>query len=148
GALSVSNSGGGSGDPWFLLDLSRPIKPIILQIRKRPEFVAMDQPEDENVFMRKKYRYGVDDRKNVGFGLWQLAFGSKAGLDAASYGTARAAMMAFKNEEGVPLGIVPTHLVVSPTLESAGRMLVEAAAGANGASNPWFNTAKLVVVPW
>jgi len=148
GGGSVSNSGGGSGDPWFLLDLSRPVKPIILQIRKRSEFVSMDQPDDENVFMRKKYRYGVDDRKNVGFGLWQLAYGGRATLDSSSYGAARAAMMSFKTEEGAPLGINPTHLVVPPTLESAGRSLVEAATGANGASNPWYNTAKLVVVPW
>lgn len=145
---SVSNSGGGSGAGWYLLDLSRPIKPIILQVRKRPEFVSMDKPDDENAFMRKKYRYGVDDRKNVGFALWQLAYGSKQTLDATAYTAARAAMMAFKNEEGVPLGIVPTHLVVPPTLESAGRTILEAATGANGASNPWYNTAKLVVVPW
>lgn len=148
GNASVSNSSGGTGDPWFLLDLSRPLKPIILQIRKRPEFVSMDRPDDENAFMRKKYRYGVDDRKNVGYGLWQLAYGSRSTLDATDYASARAAMMAFKNEEGVPLGIVPTHLVVPPTLESAGRSLVEVPTLANGAGNPWFNTAKLVVVPW
>ncbi len=148
GDTEVSNYGAGAGTAWYLLDLSRPIKPIVLQIRKRPEFVSMDRPDDENVFMRKKFRYGVDDRKNVGYGLWQLAYGSKQTLDATAYAAARAAMMAFKNEAGAPLGIVPTHLVVPPTLESAGRTLVEAATGANGASNPWFNTAKLVVVPW
>ncbi len=148
GSDVISNFGGGSGDPWFLLDLSRPIKPIILQIRKRPEFVAMDQPDDENVFMRKKYRYGVDDRKNAGFGLWQLAYGSRSTLDEASYAAARAAMMAFKNEEGVPLGINPTHLVVPPTLESAGRSILKVPNNASGAGNPWYNTAEMVVVPW
>lgn len=145
---SVSNFGGGSGAAWYLMDLSRPIKPIILQIRKRPELVAMDRPTDEQVFMRKKYRYGVDDRKNVGFGLWQLAFASKEALDATNYAAARAAMMGFKNEEDVPLGIVPTHLVVPPTLESAGRSVVKVQNDAAGAGNPWFGTAELVVVPW
>jgi len=148
GESSVSNYGGGSGTPWYLLDLSRPIKPLVLQIRKRPEFVSMDRPDDENVFMRRKFRYGVDDRKNVGFGLWQVAYGSKQTLDATQYAAARAAMAAFKNEAGVPLGITPTHLVVPPTLESAGRTLLEAATGANGASNPWYHTAQLVIVPW
>ncbi len=145
---SVSNDGGGSGSGWYLLDLSKPIKPIILQIRQRPELVAQDNPNDENVFMRRKYRYGVDDRKNVGFGLWQLAYGSQQTLDATAYATARAAMMAYKNDEGVPLGVTPTHLVVAPTNESAGRSIVETQFNAAGASNPWFNTAKLVVVPW
>lgn len=148
GSTGVSNTGGGSGAPWYLLDLSRPIKPLILQRRKRPQFVAMDRPDDEQAFMRKKYRYGVDDRKNVGFGLWQLAYGSKQTLDATAYAAARAAMMSFKNEDGVPLGIVSTHLVVGPTLESAGKMILEVQNDAAGAGNPWFNTARLLVVPW
>jgi len=145
---SVSNFGGGSGAPWFLMDLSRPVKPLILQVRKEPQFVAMDSPKDENVFMRKEFRYGVDDRKNVGFGFWQLAYGSKDTLNSTNYAAARAAMMSFKNDEGVPLGIVPTHLVVPPTLEEAGKRLVETQNDASGAGNPWYGTAKLLVVPW
>lgn len=108
----------------------------------------MDRADDENVFMRKKYRYGVDDRKNVGYGLWQLAYASKNALSAANYAAARAAMMSLKNESGVPLGITPTHLVVPPTLESAGRILLKNMNDAAGATNPWFGTAELVVVPW
>lgn len=149
GDTTVSNSGGGSGEPWFLLDLRRPIKPIILQIRKVPEFVALDKPTDEENFMRKKFIYGVDDRKNVGFGLWQLAWGSKQTLDATSYATARSAMMSFKREDGVtPLGVIPTHLVHGPTLESTAKTVIDAANQAGGASNIWYNTVKTVNVPW
>jgi len=108
----------------------------------------MDRPDDENVFMRKKYRYGVDDRKNVGYGLWQLAYGSKQTLDATNYSAARTAMMSLTNDEGVPLNIIPTHLIVGPSNESAGKRLVEAQFDATGASNIWYNSAKLVVVPW
>ncbi len=61
---------------WFLLDVSKPIKPLIFQQRKKPEFVAMDASNDTNVFMRKEYIYGVDCRDNAGFGLWQMAYGS------------------------------------------------------------------------
>jgi len=146
--VSVANSGGGSGTGWYLMDLSRPIKPLILQLRRAPEFVAMDKPDDQNVFMRKKFVYGVDDRKNVGFGLWQLAYGSKQTLDTTAYSAARAAMMSFTNDEGTPLGIKATHLVVPPTLESAGRTVLEAEKNANGSSNVWYHTAELVVVPW
>jgi phage major head subunit gpT-like protein len=152
---SVSNflPGQEPGYSWFLMDLSRPIKPLVLQIRKRPEFVAQDRPTDDSVFMRKKFRYGVDDRKNVGFGLWQLAFGSNDSLTPENYAFARAAMSSFKRdvgkaEDAPPLGIIPTHLVVGPMLESAGRAIVEAQFNSAGASNVWFNTAKLVVVPW
>lgn len=148
GGTTVSNYGSGSGSPWFLLDLSRPIKPIILQVRKQPEFVAMDRPDDESVFMRKKFRYGVDDRKNVGFGLWQLAYGSKASLDASAYAAARTALMSFKSEEGAPLGVTPTHLIVPPSLESAARSILKVPNDAAGAGNPWYGSAELVVVPW
>lgn len=61
---------------WFLLDTKKPIRPLIFQRRKAPEFVARDQLTDENVFMRKTFLYGVDSRDNAGYGLWQLAYGS------------------------------------------------------------------------
>ena len=61
---------------WFLFDTSRAIKPLIFQQRKKPEFVSMDASNDQNVFMKKQYIYGVDCRDNAGFGLWQLAYGS------------------------------------------------------------------------
>lgn len=59
---------------WYLLDTARAIRPLILQITKKPEFVAMNKPEDERAFMAKKFRYGVDTMDNAGYGLWQLAF--------------------------------------------------------------------------
>ncbi|MDR3561899.1 MAG: Mu-like prophage major head subunit gpT family protein [Negativicutes bacterium] len=61
---------------WFLLDVSRPIKPLVFQWRKKPEFIAKDHPNDDNVFMKKKFLYGADCRDNAGFGLWQLGYGS------------------------------------------------------------------------
>lgn len=61
---------------WFLMDLSKPIKPFILQIVKAIEFVAKDNPEDDNVFFKKEFYYGVDTMDNAGYGLWQLAYGS------------------------------------------------------------------------
>ncbi|MDZ7902280.1 MAG: Mu-like prophage major head subunit gpT family protein [Rheinheimera sp.] len=44
---SVSNviiDGAYVGEPWFLLDVSRSLKPLIYQERKKPQFVAMDNP--------------------------------------------------------------------------------------------------------
>ncbi len=148
GDSQVSNHGGGASNPWFLMDLSRPLKPFIMQIRQRPQFVSQDQPEAENVFMRKKYRYGVDDRKNVGVGLWQLIYGSKQTFNATYYAAARTAMMAFVNERGTPLNIVPTHTIVGRSNVSAGRTLLKAEHDASGASNIWFNDTQLVEVPW
>jgi phage major head subunit gpT-like protein len=148
GSGVVSNTGGGAGAAWFLLDTSKAMKPLIFQSRREVGFISKDRPEDENVFMRKKYLYGVDRRDNAGFGLWQLAWGSKQTLDAAAYAAARAAMMSFKDEAGKPLGVTPTLLVVPPTLESAARAILMNERDAGGATNPWWKTAELLVVPW
>ncbi len=68
-------------DAWYLLDVSRQVKPFILQRRKEPEFVSLDNPDDANVFHKKEYQYGWDDRKAAGFAFWQFAYGS-TGADA------------------------------------------------------------------
>lgn len=145
---SVSNYGGGAGTAWYLLDTSKPIKPLILQRRKDYKFVAMDQESDEAVFSRKEFRYGVDARCNVGFGLWQTGYASKQALDATAYGAARAAMMSMKGDNGKPLGVRPTLLVVPPSLEKIGLELLQAEKNAAGATNVYQNTAKLLVSPW
>lgn len=59
---------------WYLLDVRRAIKPLILQINQEPRFAAMDSLTDEAAFMRKEFRYGVDTQDNAGYGLWQLAY--------------------------------------------------------------------------
>jgi phage major head subunit gpT-like protein len=148
GAGVVSNHGGGAGTPWYLLDVSRPLRPLIFQKRRDYDLKYMTDRQDEHVFMRDAYRYGVDARCNVGFGFWQQAWGSKTALDATNYEAARAAMLAFKSDEGRPLGIMPNLLVVPPALEGAARKLLLAETDAAGATNPWRGTAELLVVPW
>lgn len=66
----------GHDTAWFLLCTSRPIKPTIWQQRKAPKFVSKTAETDDNVFMNKKFLYGVDSRGNAGFGFWQMAYGS------------------------------------------------------------------------
>ena len=61
---------------WYLLDVDKPIKPFIVQKNKPIKFTAMDSDTDENAFMRKSYRYGVDSQDNAGYGLWQCAYKS------------------------------------------------------------------------
>jgi phage major head subunit gpT-like protein len=146
--ISVANTDGGSGTPWFLLDASRAIKPIILQKRRDFQFVAMDKLTDDNVFNNKEFVYGADARGNVGYGFWQFAWGSKQTLNAANYGSARAALSGMKGDHGRPLGIMPRLLVVPPSLESAGLKLLNSEMAAGGETNEWKGTAELLVVPW
>lgn len=147
-AQSVSNDGGGSGTPWFLLATNGFLKPLIYQERKAPVFTSLDSANDENVFMKKQFLYGVDMRANVGFGLWQMAYGSQQTLNAAAYATARANIMGRTGDYGRPLGLVPNLLVVPPSLESAGRKILNSEYAAGGETNEWKGTAELLVVPW
>ena len=138
----------GSGKPWFLIDTSRAIKPIIHQTREAYDLTRMDDPTDENVFMRREFLYGVDGRCNVGYGLWQLAYGSKQALTAANYAAARVAMHGFQADSGRPLGIMPNLLVVGPSQEQAARELISAERLANGATNVWQGSAEVLMSPW
>jgi len=66
----------GADDAWYLLDTRRPLKPLIFQNRKKPQFVEKTALTDDNVFMGKKFLFGVDARGNSGYGFWQMAYGS------------------------------------------------------------------------
>lgn len=112
---SVSNAiidGGYTGEPWFLLDVSRSLKPLIYQERKKPQFVAMDNPNDEQVFTKKQFRYGVDLRANAGYGFWQMAVGVKAELSYDNIWQAIEMMGDFKADGGRPLGLGKNKLLL------------------------------------
>ncbi|KAF1692758.1 hypothetical protein CSC62_14080 [Pseudoxanthomonas jiangsuensis] len=142
------DNNGGSGTAWYLLDTSRALKPIIFQNRKQPNFVAKTGETDDNVFDRNEYVYGVDSRCNVGFGFWQLAYGSRKALDETNLVAAYTAMTERLGDHGRPLGIKPTKLVVPPGLEFAARKLVNATTLANGADNVLKGLVDVVVSPW
>ena len=65
-----------SDTAWFLLDTSKPVKPLIYQERKKPVFVQQTDPQTEEVFSRKKFKFGAEARSSGGYGFWQLAYGS------------------------------------------------------------------------
>ncbi|QDH35844.1 Mu-like prophage major head subunit gpT family protein [Porphyrobacter sp. YT40] len=145
---SVSNMQAGAGPAWYLIDDTRPLKPVIFQSRKSFQFVAKDKETDDNVFNKKEYQYGVDGRDNVGFGLWQFAFGSKAPLDSDNYLAARTSMRTMRGDHGRKMTSRPRKLIVPPSLEKKGLELLNAERDAAGATNVWRGTAELQVVDW
>ena len=137
-----------AGQPWYVLDTTRAIKPIIYQLRKAPKFVAMNREEDESVFMRGDYRYGVDMRSNVGYGFWQMAFGAKAELNLEHLWLAITRMRSVTADGGRPLGIKPNLLVVPPALEKQALQLLKRELfvdGAHAVSNELKGRLELVV---
>lgn len=146
--VSVSNMQAGTDPAWFLFDTSRAVKPIIWQEREPYYFQAQNSDDSDHVFMKDEYRYGVRARCNAGFGLWQLAFGSKADLIPANYEAAREAMAKFTGDQGQMLAIVPTLMVVPSVLEAKARKLLLADKLENGEANIWKDSVELVVTPW
>lgn len=145
---SVSNVQAGGGAPWYLLDTTKALKPILFQNRQAPQFTSLDNPDDPNVFLRKEFIYGADSRNTAGFGFWQTAFGSKAALDPANFKAAFDAMSLFKKDYGAPLAITPNILLVGPTNRSAGEAIVKKMNLAGGESNLDYGRVELVVAPW
>ncbi len=147
--VSVSNSMGGSGEAWYIVDASQAIKPMIYQPRSSFELVTKFNREDPSVFFNREYLYGVDGRAGFGFGpYWQLAFASKQPVDEANVKATLTAMASQKDDDGTPLGIMGTHFVCSPTLAETARSLFSQERLANGASNTLRNRLQVVDSPW
>lgn len=61
---------------WFLHCTSMPVKPFVYQERKAPSFVEQTDAQNDNVFMRKKFRFGAEARAAGGYAFWQMSYGS------------------------------------------------------------------------
>lgn len=151
-AITVANvdASGAAGNPWwYLLDVTRPLKPMVYQERKKPQFVSKTDPQNsDHVFMKKEFLYGVDARCNVGFGLWQMAYASNAALDGDSLDAAIEKMRGLRDSNGRPLGIKPSLLVVGPKLRSAANKTVKVMLGEGGASNANYEAVEVLDTPW
>ena len=146
----VSNNlvpGSGAVAAWYLLDTTRAIKPLIFQERAKPILTSMTSEEDESVFMRDEYRYGIRARSNVGFGFWQMAVRSTKPLTPASFTDAYDLMRELKADGGRPLNITPSLLVVPSVHRSAAMEVVGKARNADG-DNPNFNLVKVLETAW
>lgn len=137
-----------AGTPWYLLSLNRPLKPLIHQERTKMELEALTDPKDETVFMEDKIRYGIRYRGNFGYGLWQQAVASKADLNADNFEKAYQLMQGFKRDGGDPMGIMPTALVVPPSLQSDAEKILKVAQLENGGGNINYNKVELIVNSW
>lgn len=142
-----------SKTPWYLLDVSRTLKPLIFQERTSPELQAITDGKNDTVFMKDQYLYGVRYRCNVGFGFWQQAVAVRDDLTAANFEKALGLMQSFQADGGRPLGLgtggkAGTLLVVPPPLYAAARKLIAVELVSGGESNPWYDAATIVNVPW
>lgn len=146
--ISVSNDMGGSGDAWYVMDLTRVIKPMVFQRRRDYDFRAITNLNDHQVFMTDNFVMGVDARVNAGPGLWMLAVRSNQTFNADNYKAARKALQAMKGDHGRPLGLRHSHTMVPTSMEGEARKVLQNTLGANGETNEWANTSQLILNPW
>ncbi|HAV3836671.1 Mu-like prophage major head subunit gpT family protein [Acinetobacter baumannii] len=63
-------------DAWFLLDNTKPVKPFVYQVRKKPVFVSQTNMDSPSVFMEGVFYFGAEARGAAGYGFWQTIYGS------------------------------------------------------------------------
>ena len=148
GAGIASNHMGGAATAWYIVDSSKVFKPIIWQPRRSFDLVKLFNPDDPNVFHQNKYLWGVDGRSGVGYSpFWQLAFASKQVLDEAAIEATLTAMSSQLGENGKPLKVMGTHIVVPPALGETARKIFGRELLAGGGSNTLKNRLEVVVAP-
>ncbi len=73
---------------------------------------------------------------------------TSTGLSDANFAVAVATMRSYTDNQGNPLGVEPTHLVVPPALEKTARDIILADLVANGGTNTQKGLVELIVNPY
>lgn len=133
-----------TGEPWFLLDNSQILMPIIFQER-RPLALEFVGATSEYAWFSNMVAQGVDGRHGYGFSFPQIAIGSKAALTEENYEAAQQLLASMKKTDGTPLGTMGTTLVVGTSNAAAAKKIVKRAFLANGESNIYYEDVEVVV---
>ncbi|UCX05429.1 Mu-like prophage major head subunit gpT family protein [Shewanella glacialimarina] len=139
-----------TGKPWFLLDTTRPLKPLIFQERRKLDLNTLFNPTDPAVWTKNEFQFGADMRCEAGFGFWQMAFANKRALNATNLWDSYEKMTAFTRDGGKTLKIRPSLLVVPASLEQAARKILERDLideGGTTVQNELKGKFQLLVVP-
>lgn len=139
---------GTNSNLWCIMDVSRPIKPLLFQKREDYKFTSFTSLDDIHVFLRKEYLFGISARVAAAYGLWQAAYGSLNNLDATNVQSYYQSMAALKADDGQPLGIKPGLCVVGPSRWAEARAVFETPTLSGGATNPNYGLMKVLVSPF
>lgn len=146
--VMVSNVQAGAGPRWYLLDTTRPLKPLIYQKRKEYEFVTKFDPRSsDRVFERNEYTYGVDGRMAAGYGFWQMAAMSGQPVTADNVEALYLGMTKLESNEGRKLGVKPNIMLCGPSTYFAARQLIEAQI-INATSNTLYKLIDVKLIPY
>ncbi|NRA85784.1 MAG: Mu-like prophage major head subunit gpT family protein [Rhizobiales bacterium] len=142
-----SNFQDGIEEPWILIDVNQPVLPWIFQEAQKPRFIVKDDPEtSDKVNDNNKNYYSTDVEGAVGYAFWQTVYGSKAELTEANVNAAIDAMADLVNENGDPLDITPTHILIGNKNRSKAVQLFDLKTLAAGGDNSMYRVLKTVKV--
>lgn len=135
----------GAGAPWFLLCTTRPLKPMIYQEREPFNFVALDRPDDPNVFMKDELLYGVDGRMNVGYGFWQMALCCTDTMNSANVKALRLLGQKLLKDNGAPFNLKYDLFVGGNDFADAANALFNVPTLTGGAANELYKAFDILI---
>jgi phage major head subunit gpT-like protein len=140
----VSNYQAGAGPAWYLLDVSKPVKPWLWWTKIAPKMVPKTSESDDIVFWRDQMVWGARARGGGGYGLWQYAYKSKAPLTPENLEAAELAMRDRVDDTGETLDAIPTVLFIPRQLRwDAARVLGPATI--DGSDNLYKDLYRVIV---
>ena len=137
-----------TGPAWFLLDARKAIKPLIYQNRQDARLQAITNPNNDTVFMKDEFLYGVDARRAFGYSFPQLAVGCRDTLNAANFNAAFKLLEGMKLDGNRPMNTRGSILVVPTSLRSAAEEILEKQNLSGGESNINYHRVELLVTPF
>jgi phage major head subunit gpT-like protein len=136
-------------EPWYVVCLSRPIKPLLAQWRERPSFVSnvLANGANDHLFDTGEYKFGVEARAAAGYTFWQLAFRSTAAPDATSIQAAMDFFGTITNTRGKRVGLKATHIVTGTSNRAAIDNVLAKPNLAGGESNTLNGKLQIIEAP-
>jgi len=152
----VSNdnpNGGNVGAYFYLLDTTKPLKPIIFQRREDVSFDSLTDTSSDHVFKFDEFLYGARARGNYGYGFWQQAMRSKTGSTVAELRTEltdlRLRMRSMKNDQGRELGIDPDLIICGRSKHDVLTQAVDSQfVDTAYTPNPVYKAFRIICAPW
>jgi phage major head subunit gpT-like protein len=132
GVATPNYTDSGSGNRWILASTQMPMKPFIFQERMAANLVNQDNLTDDAVFERAEFRFSVEARGAAAYGFWKLAYMTRGPLDETNVVAAKAAIQSYRDEDGVPLNVMPNLIICGPSNEIAARKIANNTFTAGG----------------
>ena len=158
------NGGAQATHPWYMLDVSRAVKPILFVEREKPQFQSFQSMQDWHAFMTREFIFGAHARYGSGYGLWQFAARNEGALCYNTAKTCYDAMSDYRGDEldedgrRKKMGVNPSVIVCGQSNYLAARALVEhpylqsktdpLEIGSSNTPNPFFGLFKVVKLSW